>query len=157
MAKEQEKKSVKIVCTNRKARHEYFIEDQWEAGIVLTGAEVKSLRDGRANLKDAYAKIKGGEIFLYQMHIGEYPHATYVPQEPLRVRKILMHRHEIHRLAGKIRNKSLTLIPLEVYFSRGKAKVTVALARGKRQHDKRDAIQEREHKREMDRAIKKKR
>lgn len=155
MAKVKEKRNVKVVCVNRKARHDYFVDDEYEAGLVLTGAEVKSLRDGRANLKDGYAKIRKGEIFVYQIHIGEYPAATYVPQEPLRVRKLLMHKHEIHRLEGKIKNKGIALIPLEIYFSNGRAKITIAMCRGKRQHDKRDAIQEREHKREMDRARKK--
>ncbi|MBI5844335.1 MAG: SsrA-binding protein SmpB [Deltaproteobacteria bacterium] len=155
MAKVKEKRNVKVVCVNRKARHDYFVDDEYEAGLVLTGAEVKSLRDGRANLKDGYAKIRKGEIFIYQIHIGEYPAATYVPQEPLRVRKLLMHKHEIYRLEGKIKNKGIALIPLEIYFSNGRAKITIAMCRGKRQHDKRDAIQEREHKREMDRAKKK--
>ncbi|MBI9076006.1 MAG: SsrA-binding protein SmpB [Desulfatibacillum sp.] len=141
----------KLVCQNRKARHDYHIDDRFEAGMVLTGTEVKSLRIGRANLKDAYARVRNGEMYLHQFHIGEYPFAYFNNHEPLRVRKLLMHAHEIKRLTGKIQEKGFSLIPLEVYFSKGKAKVTLALARGKKNYDKRHDIKRREGEREMDR------
>ena len=143
---------VKIVCQNRKARHEYFILDQYEAGMVLLGTEVKSLRLGRANIKDSYATVRGGEVFLYNMHIGAYPFAAHGNHEPLRPRKLLLHKKEIKRLTGKIKEKGQTLIPLQVHFKDGKAKVTLALATGKRKYDKREAIRKREEKRELDRA-----
>ena len=146
---------VKIVTINRKARHEYYIIEDIEAGMVLKGTEVKSLRQGRANLKDSYARFdKKGELYLYQMHIIPYPFAYYDNHEPERPRKLLMHRSELKRLFGKSREKGFSLVPLRIYFKQGKAKVTIALARGKRQYDKRQTIKEREVKREMDRAIK---
>lgn len=146
---------VKIVTINRKARHEYYIIEDIEAGMVLKGTEVKSLRQGRANLKDSYARFdKKGELYLYQMHISPYPFAYYDNHEPERPRKLLMHRSELKRLFGKSREKGFSLVPLRIYFKQGKAKVTIALARGKRQYDKRQTIKEREMKREMDRAIK---
>jgi SsrA-binding protein len=143
---------VKIICQNRKARHDYFILDEYEAGMVLLGTEVKSLRLGRANLKDSYAKVRGGEVFLYNMHIGAYPFAAYGNHDPLRPRKLLMHKQEIKRLVGKVKEKGQALIPLQVYFKDGKAKVALALAAGKRKYDKREAIRKREEKRELDRA-----
>jgi SsrA-binding protein len=143
---------VKIICQNRKARHDYFILDEYEAGMVLLGTEVKSLRLGRANLRDSYAKVRGGEVFLYNMHIGIYPFAAYGNHDPLRPRKLLLHKQEIKRLMGKVKEKGQTMIPLQVYFREGKAKVTLALAKGKRKYDKRDAIRKREEKRELDRA-----
>jgi len=124
---------------NRKARHDYFILDEYEAGMVLLGTEVKSLRLGRANLRDSYAKVRGGELFLYNMHIGAYPFAAYGNHDPLRPRKLLLHKQEIKRLLGKVKEKGQTLIPLQVYFREGNAKVTLALAKGKRKYDKRDA------------------
>ena len=143
---------VKIVCQNRKARHDYFILNQYEAGMVLLGTEVKSLRLGRVNIKDSYATVRGGEVFLYNMHIGAYPFAAHGNHEPLRPRKLLLHKKEIKRLTGKIKEKGQTLIPLQVHFKDGKAKVTLALATGKRKYDKREAIRKREEKRELDRA-----
>jgi SsrA-binding protein len=143
---------VKIICQNRKARHDYFILDEYEAGMALLGTEVKSLRLGRANLRDSYAKVRGGEVFLYNMHIGAYPFAAYGNHDPLRPRKLLLHKQEIKRLMGKVKEKGQTLIPLQVYFREGKAKVTLALAKGKRKYDKRHAIRKREEKRELDRA-----
>lgn len=145
---------IKPVTENRKARYDYFIEDQYEAGMVLKGTEVKSLRLGRANLKDSYARIKHGEVFVYQMHIGVYPFAFYGNHEPLRVRKLLLNKHEIKRLYGKANEKGFSLIPLKVYFKSGKIKITLALARGKRKHDKREVIRRRDDKRELDRAKK---
>lgn len=142
---------IKIVAQNRKARHSYFIEDEMEAGMVLCGTEVKALRIGRANLKDSYARIKNGEVFIYQMHIGPYPFAYYGNHEPLRPRKLLLHKHEISRLYGKVNEKGMSLIPLKVYFKHGKAKITLALAKGKRKYDKRETIRRRDEQRDLDR------
>ncbi len=146
----------KIVCTNRKAHRDYFFMDRFEAGMVLTGTEVKSLRDGRANLKDSYAHVKGEELFLYNMHISPYRHGNIANHEPTRTRKLLMHKREIRRLIGKIQEKGLSLIPVTVYFLRGKAKVELALAKGKRQYDKRQDIKKREQDREIEKAMKSK-
>ena len=144
--------NIKIVCQNRKARHDYFILDEYEAGMVLLGTEVKSLRLGRANIKDSHAKMRGGEVFLHNMHIGAYPFAATGNHDPERPRKLLLHKQEIKRLTGKILEKGHALIPLQVYFKDGKAKVLLALAKGKRKYDKREAIKKREEKRELDRA-----
>ena len=141
----------KIVAENRKARHNYFIEETLEAGLVLKGTEVKSLRQGRANLKDAYARIKKGEVFVYQMHISPYPFAYYGNHDPLRPRKLLLHKREIKRLFGKVNEKGSALIPLRIYFKQGKAKLTLAIAKGKRKYDKRDAIRRRDEQREAER------
>jgi SsrA-binding protein len=146
-----EKNHIKIVAENRKARHDYIIEDTFETGIVLVGTEVKSLRMGKANLKDAYARIKNGEVFVYQMHIGMYPFAYYDNHEPLRTRKLLLHNYEIKKLYGKVNEKGYSLVPLKLYFKAGKAKLSLALARGKKMHDKRDTIRQRDQKRELDR------
>jgi SsrA-binding protein len=145
---------IKIVTENRKARHNYFIDDEFEAGMVLVGTEVKSLRSGRANLKDAYGRIKNNELFIHQMHISPYPFAHHDNHDPLRPRKLLLHKSELKRLFGRIKEKGLTLIPLKVYFKNGKAKITIALAHGKRKYDKRESIKKREMKREMDRSKK---
>ncbi|MBA3037046.1 MAG: SsrA-binding protein SmpB [Desulfobacterium sp.] len=141
----------KIISENRKARHDYFIEDEYEAGMVLLGTEVKSLRLGRANLKDSYAKIKNGEIFVHQMHIGPCPFAYYGNHDPLRIRKLLLNRQEIKKLTSKVNEKGHSLIPLRVYFKNGKVKILIALAKGKRQYDKREAIKQRDENREMER------
>ena len=141
---------IKIVCQNKKARHDYFIDDVMEAGMVLLGAEVKSLRDGRASLVDSYARIKKGEVFLYHMHITPYPFAHHMQLDPTRTRKLLLNKKEIKRLIGKTEEKGYTLIPTKVYFARGKAKVELALAKGKRKYDKRRALKEKELKREME-------
>ena len=145
------KEPIKIIAENRKARHNYFIDDRFEAGMVLKGTEVKALRMGRCNLKDAYARIKNGEVFLHQVHIGEYAFAYYGNHDPLRPRKLLLHKHEIMRLYAKVNEKGLALIPLRVYFKNGKAKVTLAVARGKRKYDKRETIRRRDEKRDLDR------
>ncbi len=145
----------KIVCRNRKAAHEYFIDEVYEAGLVLLGPEVKSLRDGRANLVDSYARVKKGELFLYNMHISPYPFAHHMDISPTRTRKLLMQKREISRLIGKTEEKGYSLIPLKVYFSGGWAKVELALAKGKRKYDKRRSIKEKDLKREMDQARKK--
>ncbi len=146
-----EKQPIKVVAENRKARHEYNIEDKYEAGIVLAGTEVKSLRMGKANLKDSYARIKNGEVFIYQMHIGAYPFAYFDNHDPLRPRKLLLHDYEIKKLYGKVNEKGYSLIPLRLYFKAGKAKLSLALARGKQSHDKRETIRRRDQKRELDR------
>ena len=145
---------IKIIAVNRKARHEYFIEDEYEAGLVLKGTEVKSLRLGKVNLKDSYANIKDGEVFVYQIHIGPYPFAYYNNHDPLRPRKLLLHKREIKRLYGKVNEKGHSLIPLKIYFKKGKAKLTLALAKGKRKYDKREAIKRRDEQRDMEREIK---
>jgi SsrA-binding protein len=132
--------NVKVVTVNRKARHDYHVLERIEAGIVLVGTEVKALRNGRANLKDSYASLEKNELFLYNCHIGPYPPAgPYNQHEPERPRKLLLHRREIERLRGKILERGLTLVPLRIYFSRGRAKIELALGRGKRAYDKRDA------------------
>jgi len=151
-----ENQRIKIIATNRNAKHEYYIDDEFEAGIVLKGTEVKSLRMGKTNLKDSYARVKNNEVFIHQLHIGEYPYAHYDNHEPLRVRKLLFHKREIKRLYGKTKEKGLALIPLNIYFKGGKIKLTIALARGKRKYDKREIIKKRDEKREMDRARKNK-
>jgi SsrA-binding protein len=143
--------NIKIVTENRKARHNYFIEDKFEAGMVLKGTEVKSLRLGRGNLKDSYARIVNGEVYVYQMHIGAYPFAYYGNHDPLRPRKLLLHKYEIKRLYGKVNEKGSSLIPLKVYFKGGKVKITLAIAKGKRKYDKRETIRKRDDKRELER------
>ncbi len=145
------KKHIKIVTENRKARYNYFIEDTYEAGMVLVGTEVKSLRIGRAHLKDSYARIKNGEVFVYQMHIGTYTFAHYGNHDPLRPRKLLLHKNEIKKLYGQVNEMGFSLIPLKVYFENGKAKITLALAKGKRKYDKRETIRRRDQKRELER------
>lgn len=144
----------KIVAENRKARHNYFIEDTYEAGMVLLGTEVKSIRLGRVNLKDSYARIKNGEVFVYQMHISVYPFAYYGNHDPLRIRKLLLHKHEITKLYGKVNEKGFSLVPLKIYFHNGKVKMTLALARGKRQYDKRESIRRRDEQRDLERSKK---
>ena len=145
---------IKIVTENRKARYNYFIENTYEAGMVLLGTEVKSLRLGRANLKDSDARIKKGEVFVHQMHIGAYPFAFYDNHDPLRKRKLLLHKYEIKKLYGKVNEKGFSLIPLRVYFQNGKAKMTLALAKGKRKHDKRETIRRRDEQRDLERSKK---
>jgi SsrA-binding protein len=144
----------KVVCQNRKARHEYEILETVEAGISLTGTEVKSIRAGRLQLTDAYARIDNEEAFLFNMHINPYDNGGRFNHEPNRTRKLLLHKNEILRLFGKVQIKGLTLIPLSVYFVKGKVKVELGIGRGKKMHDKREDVAEREAKREMDRARK---
>ncbi|MEN6413880.1 MAG: SsrA-binding protein SmpB [Veillonellales bacterium] len=143
----------KPVAENRKARHDYFIHEAFEAGIVLTGTEVKSLRAGKANLKDCYARIENGEIMLYNMHISPFDQGNRFNHEPLRTRKLLMHREEINKLIGKTKEKGYTLVPLKLYFTRGKVKVELGLATGKHTYDKRQDLAAKDAKREMDRAF----
>jgi SsrA-binding protein len=144
----------KLICQNRKAWHNYFIEDKYEAGIALLGTEVKSLRDGKANLGDSYAKIKDGELFLVDAHINAYRFGNRFNHDPLRSRKLLLHRREIRRLIGKVQEKGLTLIPLRLYFSDGKAKVELGLAKGKKLFDKRENLKRKTMEREMERGRK---
>lgn len=143
----------KIVTVNRKARHEYDIEDTIEAGLVLTGTEIKSIRAGKVQLSDAHARIENGEAWLYGMHIAPYEFGHRTNVESIRKRKMLMHRKEINRLFGKAQEKGLTLVPLSVYLRNGFAKVELALARGRKIHDRRDAIADREARREQERAL----
>jgi len=144
----------KLICQNKKAWHNYFIEDKYEAGIALLGTEVKSLRDGKANLGDSYAKIQKGEVFLVDAHISAYRFGNRFNHDPLRTRKLLLHRREIRRLVGKVQEKGLTLIPLRLYFSEGKAKVELGLAKGKRLFDKRETLKRKTMEREMERGRK---
>ena len=140
------------VAVNRRARHDYFIDETYEAGIVLVGSEVKSLRAGKANLKDSYARVDRGEVWLFNTHISPYDPASQFGHDPTRKRKLLLHSREIEKLTGKTKERGYSLIPLRLYFKKGKAKLEIALARGKKQYDKRAAIKEKEAKREMDRA-----
>lgn len=148
------KKHGKVIAENRKARFDYLIEDEYEAGMVLKGTEVKSMRLGRANLKDSYARIHNGEVFVYQMHIAAYPFAYYDNHDPLRIRKLLLHNYEIKKLYGKVNEKGYALVPLRLYFKHGKVKMSLGLARGKRKVDKRETIRRRDEKRDLDRAKK---
>ena len=143
----------KSIANNRRARHEYEILETVEAGLVLRGTEVKSLRDGQVNFKDAYATIRQQEAWLIGCHIHPYSHGTDANHDPERDRKLLLHRREIQRLTGKVAERGLTLVPLRLYFKEGRAKVELGLARGKKLHDKRAAIREREVRREMDKAV----
>jgi SsrA-binding protein len=144
----------KIICQNRKARHDYFIDEVLEAGIVLLGPEVKSLREGRGNLADSYARVKSGEVFLYNMHITPYSHSHHMRLDPVRPRKLLLNKREIKRLIGKTEEKGYTLVPTKVYFSSGRVKVEIALAKGKRKYDKRKALKEKQLKKDMEEARK---
>ena len=146
--------SVKIACENRKARHDYFIHETYEAGMELVGTEVKSLRAGRANLRDSYAYIKNGEVFLEHMHISPYEQGNIFNHEPLRKRKLLMHKAEIVKLFSKTREKGFTLVPLKLYFSKGRAKLELALASGKHNYDKRRDLAAKAAKRDIERALK---
>src|SRR5262245_23754019 len=144
----------KTICVNRQARHNYFIDETYEAGLVLVGSEVKSLRDGKANLTDSYAQIRKGEAFLVNTHISPYAGANRFNHEPTRTRKLLLHRREIERLTGKTKERGLTLIPLKLYFKGGRAKVELGLARGKKLYDKRETLKRKMAQREVERSIK---
>jgi SsrA-binding protein len=145
--------AVRTVATNRKARHDYHIDDTFEAGIALTGTEIKSIRAGRVSLRDSYATVKEGELWLLNTHIAPYLHGTYANHEPRRPRKLLMHRREINRITGKLQEKGFTLVPLRLYLKNNLAKVELGLARGKKQYDKRAALRQRDTRREIDRAV----
>lgn len=144
----------RTLVTNRKARHNFHILETYEAGIALVGTEVKSLREGKGNLQDSFARIENGELFLYNMHISPYEKGNIYNKDPRRTRKLLMHKREIYRLAGKVQEKGLTLIPLSLYLKNGIVKVELALAKGKALYDKRESIKRKTVKREMERALK---
>ena len=144
----------RVVAQNRKARHEYHILESWETGIVLQGTEVKSLRQGKANLQDAYASLDRGELWLYNLHISPYEQGNRFNHDPLRPRKLLMHRRELRKMIGQVEQKGLTLVPLDLHFARGIAKVRLALVRGKKLHDKRETLRQRADQRDMERAHK---
>ena len=146
----------KVVIENRKARHEYHIEDTFEAGIVLTGTEVKSLRTGRGNLQDSFARIENGEVFLYNMHISPYEQGYRFNHDPKRPRKLLLHKMEINRLIGKVKERGFTLVPLRVYFKKNWAKVELALAKGKKLYDRRQDIAAKDAQRDLERALREK-
>jgi len=141
-----------VVARNKRARHDYHILETWEAGLVLTWTEVKSLRDGKANLADAYGVVNGGEVYLLNLHISPYEQGNYFNHEPTRTRKLLLHKKEIRKLIGGVEREGLTLVPLDLYFKRGVAKITLALGKGKKLHDKRDDARRRDDEREMARA-----
>lgn len=143
----------RVVASNRKARHEYEILDTLEAGLVLRGPEVKSLREGKVGFQDAFARVDGGEVWLHNLHINPYEQANRFNEDPLRVRKLLLRTSEIRRLVGKVEEKGLTLIPLEIYFSRGYAKVKLGLARGRKLHDKREKLKQQAQERDARRAV----
>ena len=146
--------TIKLVANNKKAYHDYFIEEKYECGIALHGTEVKSLRMGKCSIKEAFIRIENGEVFVYGMHISPYEKGNIFNKDPLRVKKLLMHKQEIRKLLGKIKEKGYTLVPLQVYFSRGKAKAEIGLARGKKLYDKREDIAKKDARREAERAVK---
>ena len=152
MARSLQAERVKVVASNRRARRNYTVVETVEAGLALQGSEVKSLRDGKLDLKDSYATVRGGEAYLVGAYIAPYEFARDGGHDPERERKLLLHRRELDRIAGQVAEKGLTLVPLQVYFKEGKAKVELGLAKGKTSYDKREAIKERDHEREMDRA-----
>jgi SsrA-binding protein len=143
---------IKVIATNRRARHDYEIVDEWEVGIVLTGSEVKSMRAGKADLKDSFGHIRDGEMWLVGSYIGPYDFAREGGHEPERSRKLLLHRHQIDRIVGSLAEKGLTLVPMRLYFKAGKAKLQIGLGKGKRTIDKRADLRKKEHEREMQRA-----
>jgi len=147
-------KAEKILAENRKAFHDYHILDTYEAGVALLGTEVKAIREGRVNLRDSYARVEAGEVFVYNVHISPYSHRGYADHEPLRRRKLLLHRSEIRKLVGKTVERGMTLVPVRMYFKNGRVKMAVALAKGKKDYDKRETIKRRETDRETRAAIK---
>ncbi len=155
MADKTAEDDVVVVARNRAASHNYHLLETWEAGLVLTGTEVKSLRNGKANIADAYGIVRNGEVFLLNVHISPYERGGYVNHDPTRLRKLLLHAREIRRLIGAIEREGLTLVPLEMYFRRGRAKVRIALGKGKKLHDKRDDSKKRDANREIARAMRK--
>src|SRR5574339_839429 len=154
MAKTAREEAQKNIAENRKAFHDYHIVETFEAGIALLGTEVKAIREGRVNLRDSFARVEDGEVFLYNVNISSYSHRGYADQEPLRAHKLLLHRDEIRKLIGKTVERGMTLVPVRMYFKNGRVKVALALAKGKQAHDKRDAIKKREVERETRAAVK---
>ena len=151
MAKQR---GTKLIANNKKAYHDYFIEDTYEAGIALVGTEVKSLRMGKCSIKEAFVRIEDGEVFVYGMHVSPYEKGNIFNKDPLRVKKLLLHKYEINKLLGKIKEKGYTLVPLQVYFKDGKVKVEIGLARGKKLYDKREAIAKKDQRREAEKEFK---
>lgn len=149
-----QKEPKKLIANNKKAYHDYFIDETYETGIVLHGTEVKSMRLGKCSVKEGYIRIENGEVYIYGMHISPYEMGNIFNKDPLRVRKLLMHKAEINKLAGKVAEKGYTLVPLEVYFRDGRAKLEIGLARGKKLYDKRDTIAKKDARREMEREFK---
>lgn len=145
---------IKLIANNKKARHDYFVEDSFEAGIVLHGTEVKSLRQGHCSIKESFVDIDNGEVFIHQMHISPYEKGNIFNKDPLRIRKLLLHRYEINKLEGKLKEKGLTLVPLKVYFKDSLVKVEIGLARGKKLYDKRQDIAKKDQRREAERDFK---
>lgn len=152
--KAERKKAERIIADNRKASHDYHLLETFEAGIALIGTEVKAIREGRVNLRDSFGRITDGEIFVHGVHIGSYSSRGYADHEPLRPRKLLLHRHEIRKLIGKVTERGMTLVPVRMYFKEGRVKVAISLAKGKQAHDRREAIRKRETDRETRAAIK---
>lgn len=148
------KEELKLVANNKKAYHDYFIEDKYEAGIALHGTEVKSLRMGKCSIKESFIRIENGEVFAYGMHISPYEKGNIFNKDPLRVKKLLLHKYEINKLAGKLAEQGYTLVPLQVYFARGKAKMEIGLAKGKKLYDKRQDIAKKDQRRENERDFK---
>jgi SsrA-binding protein len=152
--KDEREKAQRVIADNRKARHDYHILETYEAGVALLGTEVKAIREGRVNLRDSYARTEGGEVWMMNVHISPYSHRGYADHAETRQRKLLLHRHEIRKLIGRTAEKGLTLVPLQMYFKKGRIKVLVGLARGKQAHDKRETIRRREVDRETRTAMK---
>jgi SsrA-binding protein len=152
--KDEREKARRLIAENRKARHDYHIIETWESGVALLGTEVKAIREGRINLRDSYARADNGEIWMMNVHISSYSHRGYADHAEMRQRKLLLHRHEIRKLIGRTAEKGLTLVPLEMYFKKGRVKVLLALAKGKQEHDKRETIRRREVDRETRAAVK---
>lgn len=145
---------MKLVANNKKAYHDYFIEEKYECGIALHGTEVKSLRMGKCSIKESFVRIENGEVYVYGMHVSPYEKGNIFNKDPLRVKKLLLHKQEINKLIGKIKEKGYTLVPLQVYFSNGRAKIEIGLARGKKLYDKRDDIAKKDQRRETEREFK---
>ena len=152
----EKKEAQKLIANNKKAFHDYFIEETYEAGVALHGTEVKSMRLGKCSIKESFIRIENGEVFVYGMHVSPYEKGNIFNKDPMRVKKLLMHRYEINKLAGKIAEKGYTLVPLQVYFREGKVKVEIGLAKGKKLYDKRESIAKKDQRREMEREFKEK-
>lgn len=150
----QKKETQKLIANNKKAYHDYFIDETYEAGVALHGTEVKSMRMGKCSIKEAFVRIENGEVFVYGMHVAPYEKGNIFNKDPLRVKKLLMHRYEINKLSGKVAEKGYTLVPLQVYFKEGKVKVEIGLARGKKLYDKREAIAKKDQRRETEHEFK---
>ena len=150
----EKKEAQKLIANNKKAYHDYFIEETYEAGVALHGTEVKSMRLGKCSIKESFIRIEHGEVFVYGMHVSPYEKGNIFNKDPMRVKKLLMHRYEINKLAGKIAEKGYTLVPLQVYFREGKVKVEIGLAKGKKLYDKRESIAKKDQRRELEREFK---